>query len=175
MPLTIAQITAAATHEALFQIIGLELTERLTTAEPDDLDDFLARTRRLPIGLRAMAATYQLDVSLTLDDFGWHFANWHHHAYCDETHWALRELEAFEQADLFAQAYAAALPFWRKIGDLVAEDFDDFVTWYAASGFEAAILPMTERMRELQKIDDGLFGCWSRYARKYPERMVVMQ
>lgn len=175
MPLTIGQIAEATGHDRLFELIGLELTERLPNAEGDDLDAFLASTRRLPVGLRAMAATYQLDVSMTLDDCGWHFANWHHRAYCDETQWALRELDAFEHADLFAQAYAAALPFWDTIGGLVAEDFDDFVAWYPGSGLEAATMPMTEKLWTLQERDNGLFGCWTRYARKYPERMVAGQ
>lgn len=175
MPLTIALITETTAHDRLFELIGLELTERLPDGEGDDLDDFLSKTRRLPVGLRAMAATYQLDVSLTLDDLGWHFANWHHRAYCDETKWALGELEAFEQAELFAQAYAEALPFWGRIGELVAEDFDDFVAWYPRSGLETATMPMTEKLWKMQEQDDGLFGYWTRYAWKYPERMVTRQ
>jgi hypothetical protein len=175
MPISMAQINAASTHDVLFELISGELSARLPDGEGDDLDNFLVRTRALPVGLRAMAATYQLDVSLALDDLGWHFANWHHRGYCDETLWALREMEAFEYADLFAQAYAAALPFWNKLGELLEEDFDDFVQWYPDSGLEAATMPMTDRMWELQKIDQGLFGCWTRYAQKYPERMVRAQ
>jgi hypothetical protein len=175
MPLSMVDIAAAQTHDTLLELIFGELTARLPGGEDDDLGYYLTRTRRLPVGLRAMAATYQLDVSLALDDLGWHFANWHHRGYCEETLWALRELEAFEYADLFAQAYAAAQSFWDKIGELLEEDFDDFVKWYPDSGLEAATMPMTDRMWDLQKIDRGLFGCWTRYARKYPERMVRAQ
>src|SRR5437762_554930 len=39
--------------------------------------EFLAKIRNLPVGLRAMAATWELDVSFALDDLGWHFGNWH--------------------------------------------------------------------------------------------------
>jgi len=38
----------------------------------------------------AMAAMYQLDVSMTLDDLGWHFANRHQRGDCEETLWAFR-------------------------------------------------------------------------------------
>ena len=58
-----------------------------------------------------MAAMYQLDVSLALDDLGWHFANWHHQAYSEETIWALQELETAEAAEIFAAAYVAAQPY----------------------------------------------------------------
>jgi hypothetical protein len=32
-----------------------------------------------------MAATYELDVSLTLDDLGWHFGNWPDPALSEKT------------------------------------------------------------------------------------------
>jgi len=118
-----------------------------------------------------MAAIYQLDVSITLDDFGWLFANWHHRGYCDKTLWALRELEASEQAGLFEQAYTLAQREWDTIGQLVAEDFDDFVEWYSGSPLDQAMVPLTKRMWELQKVDSGLFGYWARYARKYPHKV----
>lgn len=119
-----------------------------------------------------MAATYQLDVSLTLDDLGWHFANWHHRGYCEETTWALRELEAFEQAELFAKAYALAQPWWDKISELIADDFNTFVAWYSDSELDRSTMPLTRRMWDLQEIDNGLFGYWTKYARKYPNKVV---
>jgi hypothetical protein len=51
-----------------------------------------------------MAATFELDVSMALDDLGWHFVNWTHRGFCDATLWGLRELEAGEYADMFVKA-----------------------------------------------------------------------
>jgi hypothetical protein len=152
-------------------LISGELNRWLPGGEGPDLDVFLATTRKMPIGLRAMAAIYQLDVSITLDDLGWHFANWHHRPYCEETIWALRELEGLEQADIVEKAYQAVQPFWDKIGAFVADDFDNFVEWYSDSGLEELMLPLTMRMWDLQKIDDGLLGLCMPYARKYPSRL----
>jgi hypothetical protein len=58
--------------------------------------EFLVELRRLPPGLRAMAATYELDVSLTMDDLGWHFGNWHSTELAQGTaHGQLKQLIAF--------------------------------------------------------------------------------
>ena len=157
--------------EEVNQLLAGELMLRLPDGEGPDLDLFLAHTRCMPIGLRAMAAIYQLDVSITLDDLGWHFANWHHRGYCEETIWALRELEAVEQADIFAKAYAAAQPYWDQVGAMVAYDLEHFVKWYPDSEFEQATMPLTKRMWELQAIDNGLLGLWGPYARKFPDRV----
>jgi hypothetical protein len=86
----------------------------------------------------------------------------------------LHELEAEEYAEFFAQAYAIAQSWWDQIGDMAARDPDEFVTWYPGSEFDTATMPLTRRMWELQKIDDGLFGVWRRYARKYPERVAAV-
>ena len=45
-----------------------------------------------PVGLRSMAATHRLDVSLTLDDIGWHFLNFGKPNFVRETKSGLREL-----------------------------------------------------------------------------------
>ena len=171
MALTEARILECPDRDELLDLLSDELQSRLPGGEGNDLDRFLNRTRMIPVGLRAMAATYQLDVSITLDDFGWHFANWHHRPYCDETLWALRELEAEEEADLFARAYALVQPHWDKIGELLDDDFDAFVEWYRDSPLDEALLPLTRRMWELQKIHYNLFGHWVSYARKYPHKV----
>jgi hypothetical protein len=89
-----------------------------------------------------------------------------------QTIWALRELEAIEHAELFEKAYALAQPLWEKIGELIAEDFQDFVEWYPESKLENETMPLTERMWDLQEIEGGLLGYWTKYARKYPGNVV---
>ena len=172
MSLTEARIRECENDEALFELLSAELQRLLPEGEGHDLDLFLQRLRAIPIGLRAMAAIYQLDVSITLDDLGWHFANWHHRAYCEETLWALRELEATEEAQIFEQAFALAQPYWSELGEVLDKGFEYFVKWYPGSPLETVTMPLTRRMRELQRKDNGLFGYWTRYARKYPHKVM---
>jgi hypothetical protein len=165
------QIRDCRTDEDVSRLLSAELNRWLPHGQDADLDVFLARIDSIPVGLRAMALTHQLDVSITLDDLGWHFANWHHRPYCEQTIWALRELEAFEHAELFEGAYAIAQRWWGEIGSLIRPDFRAFVDWYSESDFNQATMPLTRRMWKLQQIDEGLLGFWVRYARKYPEKL----
>lgn len=66
---------ASSPDEAVFESLRKELERRMPMNRGSP--EFLVELRRLPHGLRAMAATYELDVSLTMDDLGWHFGNWH--------------------------------------------------------------------------------------------------
>jgi hypothetical protein len=108
-------IRACADDEVMFSALSAELRRRVASEFAwDDVDEefesHVARIRACPVGLRAMAAVHPLDVSMTLDDLGWHFANWHYRPHCDETLRRLRELEITEAADIFAKAYALAQP-----------------------------------------------------------------
>jgi hypothetical protein len=172
MALTEDRIRACASDEELFKALSGELRRRLPDEEDEDLGQYVERLRRLPKGLRAMAAIYQLDVSLSLDDLGWHFANWHHRGYCDETLHGLRELEAHEAAEIFSSAYALAQRYWDRIGELLAQDFDAFTRWYSGSELETALGPLNTRMWSLCKPQYGLMAYWLSYARKYPENLV---
>jgi hypothetical protein len=172
MTLTEAHVRRCSDQE-LSELLTSELNRWLPNGQNADPDVFLADLVALPSGLRAMALIYQLDVSITLDDLGWHFANWHHRRYCEQTIWALRELEAFEHAELFAQAYAVAQPSWDKIGELIAKDFAAFVEWYPESERDKATIPLTRRMWQLQKINGGLLGFGIGYARKHPLKITV--
>lgn len=177
-PLTEARIRECADDEKLFELLSAELRRRLRYSENDDLDRFLVDIRAIPVGLRAMAAIYQLDVSVCLDDLGWHFANWHHRGYCEKTLWALRELEAFQEAELFAEAYARAQPYWDQIGELIRDDFQKFVEWYPDSGLDKATIPLSRRMWDLcgtgEGHKNGLLRYWVSYARKYPHKVVQL-
>jgi hypothetical protein len=146
MALTEEQIRDCTSDEELFQALSAELHRRLPDGESDDLDLFVERLRALPKGLRAMAAIYQLDVSMALDDLGWHFANWHHRPYCDETLRGLQELETHEPAEIFSNAYELAQLYWSTIGELLAQGFDKFVDWYPDSELEKTLDPLNRRM-----------------------------
>lgn len=60
-------------REHLGQVLD---TWSIPLANPYATDtSYAAFLATLPQGLRAMAATHHLDISLTLDDMGWHFLN----------------------------------------------------------------------------------------------------
>src|SRR5262249_7588689 len=82
--------------QALSAVLSADLTRRVESEyewDRESFEDYVARIRACPVGLRAMAAVHPLDVSMTLDDLGWHFANWHYRPHCEETLRGLRELE----------------------------------------------------------------------------------
>jgi hypothetical protein len=89
------QIAACTGHDDLLELLFSDLRVRLPPAAPFHMGSFLQKIRTIPIGLRAMAATFELDVSMALDDLGWHFSNWAHRGYCDET---LRGCESWKPA-----------------------------------------------------------------------------
>jgi len=113
-----------------------------------------------------MAATYELDVSLVMDDLGWHFGNWHNTALADETIRGLDELGATELAVIFKEAFQIAFRYW---DELAAKDWSK---WYHGSLLEKEIEPLNERASKiLDGKKNGVFEYWVKYARKYPERI----
>ena len=114
-----------------------------------------------------MAATYELDVSMALDDLGWHFANWHHQGLARYTLAGLGELGAVEEAGIFERAMAIALAHWEFFAA------DDFVEAYDSSDIEKAMSPLNDRLwRLLGYQGEGgrnLLALWAPYARRSPE------
>jgi hypothetical protein len=163
--LTPELIAATASDDDLFALLGRELERRLPNGRRAT-DEFVSELRQLPRGLRAMAATYELDVSLTMDDLGWHFGNWHHMGLAEETAAGLKELGATELADLFRQAFVQARRFWGELGS------EEWSTWYHGSALEEAVSPLNEMAWAiLQTKPMGLFTYWLEYARQFPERV----
>jgi hypothetical protein len=163
--LTLKSISSSSDDE-LFTLLGKEL-ERRTSAKRGS-PEFLAEIRSLPVGLRAMAATYELDVSLTMDDLGWHFGNWHDKALAEETACGLEVLGAPELASLFREAFRLALQYWSELGS------EDWSQWYQGSPLETAVEPLNEQAwKFLDKHKDGIFHYWVDYARKHPDGVGV--
>ena len=122
-----------------------------------------------------MAATFELDVSMTLDDLAWHFVNYPNLDWYEETLQGLRELDASEAAALFEKAFAIVEPHWNKLAE-VAEDekFGAIHDWLKATGIQEPIDPLNKQMWNLldQWPDSGLMHYWIIYARKHPKRCV---
>jgi len=176
MALTINDIRSASSDEVLSERLVEELNRRLPEKllTETDCDAFVAHLGELPPGLRAMAATQQLNVSMLFDDLGWHFANWHHKGYSEETSRGLRELGAVDVAQIFDAAYRIVLPHWEPITSMLAVDFKVFQEWYSESKLEEALRPLNSRLWDICAAAGShrLVKYWLDYARKYPERVV---
>jgi hypothetical protein len=157
------QAILASSDDELFKLLGKELQERISV-NSDSLE-FVAEIQKLPVGLRAMAATYELDVSLVMDDLGFHFGNWHNTLLAEETIRGLNELEATELAVIFKEAFQIALRYWDELGT------KDWPNWYHDSPLEIEIGPLNKQaLKLLEGKKNGVFEYWVNYARKHPER-----
>ena len=174
MKLTEAIIKRCKTDEELWKKLTDELDRQIPVEVRKEREIYVKHIRGLPPGLRAMAATHELDVSVTLDDLGWHFANHHSKLYSEETLWGLRELEAQEAVDIFLLSYELVLPYWDKIASLLSHNFESFSDWYHESDLEKALDPLNTKMWNLrQRL--GYYGFqsyWLAYARKYPKKIL---
>jgi hypothetical protein len=156
----------SSSDDELFALLGKELQKRVRAARGSS--EFVTEIRTLPVGLRAMAATYELDVSLALDDLGWHFGNWHNADLARETAEGLEELGASELARVFVQAFELAQRYWEDLGS------ERWMEWYHGSPFEKLIKPLNEQAWSVLKDNpNGVFKYWVDYARRHPERVGV--
>lgn len=178
MALTIAQLRGAQSDGEVFQLLKAELNALFPPDSRRDNAVFLSRLQTAPRGLRAMAATFELDVSMTLDDLAWHFVNHHDLDLCEETSGGLRELEAVEAAELFDAAFAVMKPRWDELEAVSRGNDDGSINahdWLDQTRIQKQIDPLTKRMWKLldEWRDHGLMHYWIAYARAYPERCVV--
>ena len=174
-PLTVEAILDCESSEVLTALLGQELSRRIPP-EIVTLEDLVKVMSRLPVGLRAMAATHKLDVSLALDSLLEHFRNFHSIAYADETLGGLQELEALEFVEPFRMALEVAKANWdlleirppRGYPDLQHQEETHLAT------LNKEFLSHTQIMWNAlaRQPTNSLMGFWPVYARKYPERCV---
>lgn len=168
-PLTRFAILAAKTDEELYSLLASELMRLIEPCSDSTIKEFLSNLPSLPIGLRSMAAVYDLDVSLTLDDLGWHFMNRYSIDFAKETLAGLRELNT-PHAEIFAEAINIACKHWDFIGS------PNFINEYLDSPLDLELAPLDELMWELQGFRDNpgrsILDYWPPYARKYPEKVI---
>jgi hypothetical protein len=168
-------ICNARSDDDLYRVLQANLDSVFPAEVLQDQAIFLSQLRTAPRGLRAMAATYDLDVSMALDDLAWHFTNHPDIAFAEETLLGLRELEATEAADIFEKALSIIEPHLLELKEFLASDNRDINDWLESKGIQAQMDPLNRQMWKL--LDDrpreGLFKYWYAYARKYPERCVA--
>ena len=158
------------TDEELLQELEQLLTIHAAGNPYGDDGSFAASIRSLSPGLRVMAATHWLDVSLTLDSITWHFGNFGEHGLVAETELGLRELGLQELADCFVQARDLMVPLLR---DRTEAEGDPYEILERAGQRERAD-DIDRRAWEIDNLGPGesvIYKAWIQYTRKHPERV----
>ncbi len=155
--------------DALMKTLEATLTKRAKGDPYDSRGSFSACIAKLPVGLRAMAATHWLDISLSMDSMTCHFGNFGEPGLVAQTEEGLLELGLPEMAECFHEAAEFMVPLLARMNE--GED--------PAEGLER--LGLTEqadridrRGMELKDSADGgsvIYEAWIPYARKHPERV----
>jgi len=151
-----------------------ELMDLLTARAPGNpygKDGSFARTiAALPRGLRAMAATHWLDISLTLDSMTWHFGNFGEPGLVAATQAGLRELGLHELAACFVEAKELMIPL---LPQWTASDasLDDILDRAGLRDRGNAIDRKAWALRELDQGRSVIYEAWVRYARQHPEQV----
>jgi hypothetical protein len=175
MALTTTQILESPSDEDLLRLLQGELNSLFPPESRRENCVFLSRLQSAPEGLRAMAATFELDVSMTLDDLAWHFVNHHDLDLFEETKLGLQTLGAMEAAKLFEAAFAIVEPFWQELGDIAqGDDFGSIHVWLDERGIQKQIDPLDNQMWKLlaRWPEHGLMHYWITYAREYPQQCI---
>lgn len=146
------------------------LTARATGNQYARDGHFAANIALLPPGLRAMAATHCLDISLKIDNLTWHFGNFGEPQLVVETEAGLRELGLDELAQCFAEAKELMVPLLAQRTEV---DGDPDETLERA-GLKPRAEELDRRALALDKLGPGksiIYDAWIRYARQHPERV----
>ena len=154
---------------AIFDILSVH-----ANANPYSDDGAFARALdKLPRGLRAMAATHWLDLSLTLDSVTWHFGNFGEPGLVAHTEAGLHELGLHELAECFHEARDLMIPL---LIDRKEEDGDPYQI-LEHRGLREFADQLNQRAWALHPITNSkkatessvIYAAWVRYARKNPE------
>jgi hypothetical protein len=150
----------------IFSVLGKSVS---SAADPySDDGSYAAAIGSLPKGLRSMSATHHLDISLTMDDIGWHFLNFGEPGLVRETEAGLRELGLSNIADYFVEAHAIVSPLKPEI-----KEADDYYDCLESRGLMARINELTDKASATQPILSGspIYAAWIKYARAHPEKV----
>jgi hypothetical protein len=153
--------------EGLLEEIQATLTSRVQGDPYSSDGSFSQNLSSLPKGLRAMAATHWLDISLTLDSITWHFGNFGEPALVAQTEEGLLELGLDELAWVFREARILMAPF---IDQMSPEQPPDELLEKAGLGESGDRID--RKAWELADLGTGksaIYDAWIRYARSSPE------
>ncbi|MGD8594871.1 MAG: hypothetical protein PVF82_18740 [Gammaproteobacteria bacterium] len=133
-----------------------------------DSDSYVQKITSLPKCFWALGAIYDLDVSITLDDLGWHFSNHYNWNLALETLKALKTINAPEEAEIFEETLKIVRKYWLDLGKVLNKNDREFPEWYEKSGLDNELLPLNRRMWKLNK-KRSLLKILSVYVRNNPE------
>lgn len=155
--------------EGVLEEIFAILTSRVQ-GDPYSSDGNYARNlSSLPRGLRAMAATHWLDISLTLDSLTWHFGNFGEPALVAQTEEGLRDLGLTDLASVFREAAALMTPF---IDQMSPEHLPDELLKNAGLDERGRDLDNKAwKLLEAGSDKSAIYAAWVRYAREHPEQV----
>jgi hypothetical protein len=162
-------VLALSDEELLEEIFSLLSKSVSSVADPySDDGSYAAALAGLPTGLRAMAPTHHLDISLTMDDIGWHFLNFGEPGLVRETEAGLRELGLGDIADYFVEAHAIVNPLKPEI-----KKPEDYHAYLESRGLMARIDELTDKASAGQPTvsDSRIYAAWIKYARAHPEKV----
>lgn len=168
-PLTRYSMLALSDEELLKEILEALSKSLSPSADPYSEDgSYAAAIGSLPMGLRAMAATHHLDVSLTMDDIGWHFLNFGEPALVRQTEAGLRELGLSDIAEYFMEAHAIVDPLRPEI-----KEAEEYYECLEGRGLMERINELTDKASAKQPSLSGspIHAAWVTYARAHPENV----
>jgi hypothetical protein len=129
-----------------------------------------ANIAKFPPGLRAMAATHWLDISLTLDSITWHFGNFGEPGLVAATEAGLRELGLLDLAECFVEAKQLMSPL---LAGRTESDGDHYEILERA-GLRERADQIDRRAWALDNLGPGesvIYNAWIQYTRQHPERV----
>jgi hypothetical protein len=156
--------------DGLLKEIQATLTSRVQGNPYSSDGTFAENLSSLPHGLRAMAATHWLDVSLTLDSITWHFGNFGEPGLVAETEEGLTELGLHELRVCFTAAKELMQPL---LAGRTEADGDPYEI-LEREGLRAAGRALDRRAWDLDNLGPRrsvIYQAWVRYAREHPERV----
>ena len=152
----------------LFEILTVHATGNAYSRD----GSFAAKIAQLPVGLRAMAATHCLDISLILDSITWHFGNFGEPHLVTETQAGLQELGLHDLAACFAEAEKLMVPL---LAQRKKADGDPYEILERA-GLDDRAEDLNRQAWALDNLGPGksvIYEAWVRYARQHPERVFL--
>jgi hypothetical protein len=156
--------------EALLKELFAVLSGRAVGDPYGDDAAFAECLASLPLGLRAMAATHWLDISLTLDSITWHFGNFGEPHLAAQTEEGLIELDLHELAECFREARDLMVPL---LSQRTESDGDPYQI-LEKKGLRERGDEIDERAWAADNPSGSrsvIYDAWVRYARKHPERV----
>lgn len=160
--------------KALKKRIFNVLADTAAEGDPYSHDGSFARVLEgLTPGLRAMAATHWLDMSMSLDSLAWHFLNFGEKGLVAATEAGLKELGLGQLSELFGEASRIMLPLLEEItdGDLLDDVLGQHGKAETMERLHDAAFDLIRDTSRPHFDDSTIYGAWLQYARKHPERV----